>query len=91
MRQSDRNVLMQLSKEQLVYLIEQFHHSAFMISEVCVDESKRHIDSNKAVDKIRDYIYCMPSLFDAEELQAYIDMKMEKISVSEYRKRIGLD
>lgn len=39
---------------------------------------------------IRDCIYDMPSLYDANEVAAYIDMKMEKISVEEYRKRIGL-
>lgn len=91
MRKSDKKVLMELTKEQLVYLIEQFHHSQFLISETCVEESKWHIDSREAVGKIREYIYDMPSLYDANEVSAYIDMKMEKISVEEYRKRIGLE
>ena len=87
----DKKVLSELSKEQLIYLIEQFEHSHFLISEVCVDESKLHIDSAKAVDKIRDYLYDMPFFDDPTELKAYIDMKMDKISVKEYRKIIGLD
>lgn len=91
MTKNEKKVLNELSKEQLIYLIEQLNHSQFLISETCVDESKWHIESSKAVDKIRRYIYDMPSLYDATELKAYIDMKMEKISVEEYRKIIGLD
>ena len=72
-------------------MIEQLNHSQFLISETCVDESKCHIDSDKAVDKIRGYIYRMPSMYNVEELKLYIDMKMNKISVKEYRKIIGLD
>lgn len=43
------------------------------------------------MDKIREYIYDAPSFDDENELKAYIDMKMKKISVKEYRKIIGLD
>lgn len=80
-----------MSKEQLIYLIDQLNHSQFMISCVLVDESKQHIDSDKAIDMIRERMYQMPSMYDVTELKAYIDMKMEKISVEEYRKIIGLD
>ena len=91
MTKHDKKVLNELSKEQLIYLIEQLVHSQFLISSTCVRESKWELDSDKAVDKIREYIYDMPSLYDAIEVGAYIDMKMEKISVEEYRKIIGLD
>ena len=74
----DKQVLSELSKEQLIYLIEQLTHSQDLISIVCVEESKWHIDSDKAVDKIRDYIYDMPSLYDADKLKAYI--KQDKIA-----------
>lgn len=90
MTKHEKQVLSELSKEQLIYLIEQLNHSQFLISCVLVDESKWNIDSDKAVDKIRGYMYNMPSLYDATELKAFIDMKMEKISVEEYRKIIGL-
>lgn len=91
MTKSEKKVLLELSKEQLIYLIEQLNHSQFLIGETCVRESKWELDSDKAVDRIREYIYHMPSLYDSKELSAYIDMKMEKISVKEYRKIIGLD
>lgn len=86
-----KETLSQLSKEQLIYLIERLDYSQSLIGEVCVDESKMHIDSDQAVDKIRGYLYNMPSMYNADNLKAYLDMKMGKISVSEYRKIIGLD
>lgn len=91
MNKFEKDVLMSLSKEQLIYLIEQYEHSQFLISLTCVRESKWELDSDKAVDKIREYIYDAPSFDDENELKAYIDMKMNKISVKEYRKIIGLD
>ena len=85
MTNHEKQLLNELSKEQLIYLIDQLYHSQTLISEVCVNESKRHIDSDKAVDKIRDYLYRMPGLYDATEVKAYIDMKLGKISDKEYR------
>ena len=90
MTKHDKKVLNELSKEQLIYLIEKLNDSLCLIGEVCVDESKQHIESNKAVDRIREYIYHMPSLYDSKELSAYIDMKMEKISVEKYIRIIDL-
>ena len=86
MTKHEKQILNELSKEQLIYLIEQLNHSQFMISEVCVEESKWHIDSKKAIDNIRGHIYHMPSLYDTTEVKAYIDMKLGKISVKEYKK-----
>ena len=76
MTKHNKQVLSELSKEQLIYLIEQLVHSQFLISEACVDESKWHINSDKAINKIREYIYDMPSLYDVTELKAYINMKI---------------
>jgi hypothetical protein len=90
MRYYDKT-LDQLSKEQLIYLIDQLDYSLALIGEVCVDESKMHISSERAVEKIRGYIYHMPSTYNVDNLKAYIDMKMGKISVPEYRKIIGLE
>lgn len=91
MTEHDKEILSQLSKEQLIYLIEQLNYSQFLISETCVDESKCNIGSDKAIDKIRGYIYQMPNMYNVEELKSYIDMKINKISAKEYRKIIGLD
>ena len=49
MTKHNKQVLSELSKEQLIYLIEQLVHSQFLISEVCVDESKWHINTDKAI------------------------------------------
>ena len=46
---------------------------------------------DKAIDKIRKYLYEMPSLYDVEEVKIYLDMKMKKISIEEYRKKLGFD
>lgn len=91
MTKHDKQILNELSKEQLIYLMEQLYHSQSLISIVCVEESKLHIDSSEAVDKIRGYLYNMPSLYDETETKAYINMKMGRISVPEYRKIMGFD
>ena len=91
MTQHTKEILTTLSNEQLIYLIEQMHHSLAMICEVCVDESKCHIEPEVAVSKIRDYIYDMPSTYNETNLKAYIDMKMGKITPHEYRKILGLE
>lgn len=86
-----KEILNELSKDQLIYLIEQFYHSQFLIGEACVDESKQHISSENAVQKIRSYLYDMPSIYNVEHFKAQIDLKMGKITVDEYRKIVGLD
>ena len=88
---SHKETLNQLSKEQLIYLIEQLVHSQFLIGGTCVEESKLHITSNEAIRRIREHIYNIPYINNSKELKAYIDMKMDKISVSEYRRIIRLD
>lgn len=88
---TEEYILNQLSKEQLIYLVEQLNKNMFLISEVCVEESKLHIDSDKAVDMIRKHIYCVRSTWDIDAFKAGIDLKMGKISYSEYRKIIELD
>ena len=84
-------ILNELSKEQLIYLIEQFYHSQFLISEVCVDESKQHISSERAVKKIRNRIYDMPKTYNVDYFKAYLDYEMGKITVEEYRKILRLE
>lgn len=86
-----KETLNELSKEQLIYLIEQYYHSQFLIGEVCVDESKQHISSEKAVEKIRNYLYDMTNTYNVDNFKAQIDMKMGKITVEEYRKILGLE
>ena len=86
-----KEILNQLSKDQLIYLIEQFYHSQLLIGEACVEESKHHISSENAVQKIRSYLYNMPSTYNIDNFKAQIDLKIGKITVDEYRKILGLD
>ena len=86
-----KEILNELSKDQLIYLIEQFYHSQFLISEVCVDESKCHISSEQAIQEMRNYLYDMPSTYNVDNFKAQIDLKMGKITVEEYRKTLGLE
>ena len=86
-----KEILNELSKDQLIYLIEQFYHSQFLISEVCVEESKCHISSENAVQKIRSYLYNMPKTYNVADLKALIDMKMGKITDDECKKTVGVD
>ena len=86
-----KEILNELSKEQLIYLIEQYYHSHFLIGEVCVEESKQHISSKRAIKKIRNCLYNMPNTYNVDNFKALIDIKMGKITVDEYRKILGLD
>ena len=86
-----KEILNELSKDQLIYLIEQYYHSQFLISEVCVDKSKQHISSEKAIKKIRNCLYDMPITYNVDNFKTQIDLKMGKITTDEYRKNLGLD
>lgn len=79
------------SKEQLIFLIDKYWNRMFNIGEICVDESKMHISSKKAVNKIRDECFDFPFSSNSERLLAFIDYKMGKNNMSEYRKRLGLE
>lgn len=80
----ERQVMKSLSNEQLIYIIEQLLHSQGLISTICVKESKRHINSDEAVEQIRASLYDMPSI-DSRTLPAYIDMQLGKITDEEFR------
>lgn len=86
-----KEILNELSKEQLIYLIEQYYHSQFLIGETCVEESKQHISSKRAIKKIRNCLYSMPNTYNVDDFKAQIDLRMGKITVGEYRKILGLD
>lgn len=86
-----KDILNELSKEQLIYLIEQSYYSQFLIGEVCVDESKQHISSEMAIKKIRNCLYDMPITYNVDNFKAQIDLKMGKITVNEYKKTLGLE
>lgn len=77
--------LQKLTKEQLIYLIEQYEDVNFSISETLVEESKWHIKSDEAIRRIREYLqkgWC--DLYN-DHLSDFIDMKLGKISPDKYR------
>lgn len=81
------------SKEQLIFLIDKYWSSMFNIGETCVDESKMHISSEKAINKIREELRLLdfPFACNSEILLAFINYKMGKINISEYRKILGVE
>ncbi len=78
MTKHEKEVLQELSKEQLIYLIEQMKSSLCKIGEACVEESKGHRTPEEAVEDIRGYIFDMPILVEAERAKREIDFMMEK-------------
>lgn len=76
--------LRKLSKEQLIYIIEQYRNVTRRMSDTLVRESMCYIHSTDACDIIRD---CLQDcdFIRTRELAAYVDMKLGKISGAEYR------
>ena len=87
-----KKILNALTKEQLISLINQYQHMEFIISEICVDESKQHISSEQAVEEIRKELRnCnFPFCASTEEFISLLDYKMGKITLGEYKERIGI-
>lgn len=79
------------SKEQLIFLIDKYWNSLRSIGKICVSENKMHISSANAVDEIRDNLIDFPFSSNLKDFLAFIDYKMGKIKMAEYRKRLGLD
>lgn len=87
-----KKILNALTKEQLIFLINQYQHMEFIISEICVNESKQHIPSEQAIEKIRKELHnCnFPFYSSTEEFISLLDYKMGKITLDEYKERIGI-
>ena len=87
-------ILNALMKEQRIFLISQYQHMTFIILRICVDESKQHIPSEQAVEQIREELrnwdfssFCT----SIEEFISLLDYKMGKITLDEYKERVGID
>lgn len=87
-----KKILNALTKEQLIFLINQYQHMDFIISEICVNESKQHIPSEQAVEETRKELRnCnFPFCTSTEEFISLLDYKMDKITLDEYKERIGI-
>lgn len=94
MRNDIKENLENLNKEQLIYIIDKFDHLYCTVSEICVSESKLHIESKEAVSKIRKQCYDIQFDVDIadENISDYINMKLGKITPGEFRKIVlGID
>lgn len=78
----------ELSKEQVIFLLQRYQHSMFMIGEICVSASKQEVSAESALNEIRDNIINIPYMSDKEKLSAWVDYIRGKISSKEYRKII---
>lgn len=88
MRSDIKENLENMSKEQLIYIIAQYDIFYTTIGEICVSESKMHINSKEAIKKIRNK--CCDIQYDVdiadEHIGDLINMKLGKITSEEYRK-----
>lgn len=62
------DTLLSFSKEELIQMIAIYKSCCSKIGETCVKESKDYIDSDIAVDRIRDYLNEVDFKFYDEEM-----------------------
>lgn len=77
-----------LTKEQLIWLVNQSHHIEVIISEELVRESKKEVSSEHVIDKIRELLKNEYVSLNNEHLSDYIDMRMGKLTKEDYKKRM---
>ena len=95
MTELKEEIYSQLTKEQLIWIIDQWESCGSAIIETLVDVSKSHMSAEKACkdmtiymsrNKVVDLNYLRP-----EHLKAELDFYMGNIDRTECRKRLGLD
>lgn len=79
--------LEKLTKDQLIYLIREYDHTWFCISETLVDQSKQNISNEYAFEKIRCYLSEIDGLNPrSNRLDLEIKLRKGEITPDEYRK-----
>ena len=94
MRPHIKKNLENLSKEQLIYIINQLYSFYNGVGNMCLSVSKMHLEPNEAINDIREL--CNDIQYDVklrdEHIGDYINMKLGKITPEELRKIIlGID
>ena len=75
-----------LTKDQLIYLIREYDHVWFCISETLVDQSKQHISDECAFEKIRNYLSEIDGINPRnDKLELEIKLRKGEITPEEYR------
>ena len=76
-----------LTKDDLIYLIREYDHTWACIGEVLIDQSKRHISDEYAIDEIRGYLSEINGLNPrSNRLDLEIKLRKGKITPDEYRR-----
>lgn len=70
--------LEQLTKEQLMWLIEQQNHILFIVGEELVRESKQEVSAEHVVEKIRELMTNEYLSLNDSGLSDYIDKRLKK-------------
>ena len=85
----------QLTKEQLIWIIDQWESCGGAIIETMVDKSKSHITAERACADIVRYLIANKAIdlnyIRPDYLKAEIDFYMGNIDRTECRKRLGLE
>lgn len=76
-----KSTLLSLSKEELIEIIVRYRTCCFKIGETCVEESKYHIESSDAMDKIKDYLKSVDFKFYDETVLKEMLNKKAKIKI----------
>lgn len=85
----------QLTKEQLIWIIDQWESCGSAITETLVDKSKSHITAERACADIDRYMSLNKAInidyLRPEHLKAEIDFQLGKIDKAECHRRLGLE
>jgi len=80
------------NKKQLIFIIDKMYQSLCSICEECIEESKRHIDSQNAIEDIRKHLNVLNDFqWHSDYFVDFIRCQMGEISVREFREIIGLE
>ena len=78
--------------KQLMFIIDKLYQSLGSICEECIEESKRHIDSQNAIEDIRKHLNVLNDFqWHSDSFVDFIRYQMGEISVREFRKLMGLE
>lgn len=90
MRNDIKKNLENLSKEQLIYIIDKLHSLYFRVGEICLHVSKWEMEPEEAISNIREL--CNDIQYDTrfrnKHFGDYINMRLGKISKEEFRRII---
>jgi len=92
MHMSIEMALNKCNKKQLMFIIDKLYQSLGSICEECIEESKRHINSQNAIEDIRKHLNVLNDFqWHSDYFVDFIRCQMGEISVKEFRKIMGLE